>query len=89
MTTQTIEAALALDEDQRAELAYRLLQSLRPPDVPSAENDDFGAELDRRMDSYEAGETTARSWDESSRRILEALDDRNGLYEGGLFDDDR
>lgn len=78
MTTSEIYGtALALPEQSRAELAYQLLQSLKPPRVQSAEEPGFAAELDRRVDAYEAGETSASDWDEVSARLRRALE-KNG-----------
>lgn len=78
MTTSEIYGtALALPEHSRAELAYRLLQSLKPPRGLSAEEPGFAAELDRRVDAYEAGETSASDWDDVSARLRQALD-KNG-----------
>ena len=56
---QLYHAALSLTDSERADLAYQLLQSLRPADVLSEENPDYHHELERRMAAYEAGETTA------------------------------
>ena len=74
MTTSKIYGtALALPEESRAELAYQLLQSLKPPAVLSEEDPGFSAELDRRVDAYEAGETSASDWDDVSARLRQAL----------------
>ena len=78
MTTSEIyAAAAALPEQSRAELAYQLLQSFKPPHVLSAEDPSFAAELDRRVDAYEAGETSASGWDDVSARLRQALE-KNG-----------
>jgi putative addiction module component (TIGR02574 family) len=68
-------AATALPEQSRAELAYQLLQSLKPPTVLSDEEPGFSTELERRVDAYEAGETTASEWDDVSARLRQVLDE--------------
>jgi putative addiction module component (TIGR02574 family) len=45
--------------------------------VLSAEDPGFAMELDRRVDAYEAGETSASDWDDVSARLRQALD-KNG-----------
>ena len=75
MTTSEIyAAAAALPEQSRAELAYRLLQSLKPPAVLSDEGSGFSTELNRRDDAYEAGATSASDWDDVSARLRQTLD---------------
>jgi putative addiction module component (TIGR02574 family) len=72
---QIFGTALALPDESRAELAYRLLQSLRPSEVLSEEDPGFSAELERRVDAYEAGETSASDWGDVAARLRQALDD--------------
>jgi putative addiction module component (TIGR02574 family) len=74
--TQILSAALSLSDDERAGLAFRLLQSLKPAKVLSDEDPAFEGELDRRVDAYEAGETSASDWDEVSERVRDALKKR-------------
>ena len=69
-------AALALADDQRADLAYKLLRSLPPPPGSDVDSPEFPAELDRRMAAYEAGETTADDWDVVAARLKQSLHDR-------------
>lgn len=63
-----LDAALTLSETERAGLAYQLLRSLKPPavidDDPALE-----AELDRRVDAYESGESGADDWRKASERL--------------------
>jgi putative addiction module component (TIGR02574 family) len=73
-SVQLYEAALGLSEDQRAALAYQLLQSLPPSSGSSEQSDGFFEELDRRVDAYEQGNTSASDWHDVSERIREALD---------------
>ena len=74
VSTQIYDAALLLPEASRADLAYRLLQSLKPPKAWSEDAPGFEAELERRIQAYEAGETTADDWANVSRRLREALE---------------
>jgi len=74
--TQIHDAALALPDDERADLALRLLQSLKPPNVLSEDSPAFESELERRVQAYESGETSAADWDTVSARVRRALDDR-------------
>lgn len=75
--TSTLEslyqAALALPEDERAELADRLLDSL-PPDVPSQLHPAWRAELHRRAAQIDSGEVKPVPWQEVRRLAREALD---------------
>ena len=74
MTTSEIYgAAMALSEQSRAELAHQLLQSLKPTVVLSDEEPGFSAELERRVDAYESGETSASDWDDVAARLRQAL----------------
>ncbi len=74
--TQIHDAALALPDAERADLAFRLLQSLGPPTVMSEDSPAFESELERRVQAYDSGETTAADWDTVSVRLRQALDDR-------------
>jgi putative addiction module component (TIGR02574 family) len=67
-SSDILDAALGLSDQERAGLAYRLLQSLKPAGVP-AEDDAFDAELQRRVNDYEAGRTHASDWDEVAARL--------------------
>ena len=77
-TTQIFGTVLALPEESRAELAYQLLQSLKPPAALSDEEPGFSAELERRVEAYEAGETAASDWDDVSARLRQALLNKSG-----------
>jgi putative addiction module component (TIGR02574 family) len=75
--TATIrDVALALPEDDRADLAYRLLQSLQPPGHLSEGSVEFASALERRMAAYEAGARSAADWDTASGRLRQAWKDR-------------
>jgi putative addiction module component (TIGR02574 family) len=71
-----VDAALNLPDLERASLAYRLLQSLKPPKVLSDANSQFESELDRRVEDYEAGRTTASDWEEVASRLQAKLKKR-------------
>lgn len=66
------QAALALPEDQRAELADRLLDSLT--DVSSQLHPAWKIELQRRSAQMDAGEVTPIAWEEVRRLAWEAAD---------------
>lgn len=72
--TSIFDNALALGDDERAALAYRLLQSLKPPGVISEDESSFGDELRRRSAAYDAGQTTADDWETVSQRLRAALE---------------
>ena len=71
------DAALALPATERADLAYKLLRSLGPPPGSDADSPQFEAELERRMAAYDAGQTTASDWDDVSKRLEQALNERS------------
>lgn len=68
-----LDAALTLSDTERAGLAYRLLCSLRPPTVISDEQPAFEAELERRVDAYESGQSVAADWQDVSQRLRDRL----------------
>lgn len=72
--TKIYDNALALGDDERAALAYRLLQSLKPPGVITEDEPSFVDELQRRSAAYDAGQTTADDWEAVSQRLRAALD---------------
>lgn len=68
-----LDAALSLSDTQRAGLAYQLLCSLKPPTAISGDNPAFEAELERRVETYESGQSAASDWQDVSQRIRDAL----------------
>ena len=74
-----VDAALNLSDPERASLAYRLLQSLKPPKVLSDGDSQFESELDRRVDDFEAGRSSASDWDQAASRLQAKLKDRESL----------
>ena len=71
-TERILEDVLALPDDQRAELAVRLLQSLEREVDPDAE-EAWAIEIERRCAAVDAGETTLSEWHEVRRRIEKEL----------------
>ena len=74
--TRIYDAALSLADEERADLAYKLLQSLKPPSVLSADTPESEDKLERRIAAYEAGEASADDWDTASARLRQALQDK-------------
>ena len=68
-----VDAAMSLSDPERAKLAYRLLQSLRPPKVLGDGDTQFESELDRRVEDYEALRTTASDWGDVASRLQTKL----------------
>lgn len=75
-STLVHDAALAIPDLERADLAYKLLQSLTPPKMLSVGSSELETELERRVDAFEAGTTSAADWDTVSTRLRQALDDK-------------
>ena len=73
LASQLYEAAMALAEEERAELASRLLESL-PQDTPSERHPAWVDEIRRRLAQVDSGEVTPVSWEEVKRRAWEAVD---------------
>lgn len=61
--------ALALPERARAALAARLLASLRPSGVPSADDPGLRDEIHRRAERVRHGESGSLDWDEVVRDL--------------------
>ena len=71
-----LSAAMSLSEDDRALIARELLHSICPPGVLSEDNPSFNAEIDRRIEAYDRGETTASNWEEVDERMRQAIKER-------------
>jgi putative addiction module component (TIGR02574 family) len=80
-TDQLYQAALALPEDERAELAGRLLDSLAP-DTPSPPHPAWREELRRRLAQVDSGEVTPVPWGEVKGAAWEALDEGEAPSQG-------
>jgi putative addiction module component (TIGR02574 family) len=69
------QAALSLSVDDREELMCRLVASFGPPPgVLNEASPGFAAELDRRVDEYNAGESTAEEWSVVRSRLESLVD---------------
>jgi len=67
-----LQAALALPDDERDELATRLLETLGAPPGLSAAAPDFEAELNRRADALEGGRDPGVDWNDVRARMRAA-----------------
>ena len=74
LTSQVYEAAMALPEDERAELASRLLESLSGEGSPSRLHPAWAEELRRRLAQVDSGEVTPLPWAEVKRLAWKAID---------------
>jgi putative addiction module component (TIGR02574 family) len=70
---ELLEAALALPEAERAELAELLAASV--PSPPSSLHADWPAELRRRVAEIDSGQVRPVPWDEVRRQVQAQLDD--------------
>jgi putative addiction module component (TIGR02574 family) len=64
LPAELLQAVLALPDDERDELATRLLASLGVPPGLSADAPGFEAELRRRAEALESGRDPGVAWDE-------------------------
>lgn len=72
-TDDVTAAALALPEDDRLELADRLMESLEgPPDEDYEQA--WADEIARRLADVRSGKSVPIPWDEARKRIFEDLD---------------
>jgi putative addiction module component (TIGR02574 family) len=65
---EVVQKALALGEDERAEVASRLLDSLEQADA--AAEAAWVAELERRAADLESGAVEGVSWEELQARLM-------------------
>ncbi len=75
MTTpsQILDAAMALDDGQRAEVAHQLLLSLEPADFDGDADSAWAAEIRRRLLAIREGRVILRDWDEALTDIRHSL----------------
>jgi putative addiction module component (TIGR02574 family) len=66
--TEVLEAALALPEEQRAEVAEKLLASL-DGEVDADAESEWGIEIERRLARIEAGQAKSVSINDSLARL--------------------
>ena len=71
LATRVLQDALALSEQERAEIAARLIESLDAGSAEEAAEVEaaWAAEIERRCDALDAGTTGTSSWDELRRQI--------------------
>lgn len=72
---RVLDEALALDAEERADLAASLLDSLEEPEDPGAE-EAWAQEIERRIREVEAGVVKTIPWSEARKRILALRDER-------------
>jgi len=65
--------ALKLSDQERAELAHMLIDSLNPEKEFESE-DAWSKELKKRVDQYEQGESSAKPWNEIKKNAQALLD---------------
>jgi putative addiction module component (TIGR02574 family) len=70
-TREVTEAALALPEEDRGQLAEKLVQSLEGELDPSAESA-WASEIERRLAKIDAGQASALSMEEAIARMRRA-----------------
>ncbi len=70
--------ALTLPDNERADLAFQLLNSLPVPG-PNERDLQLDGELERRLAEFDSGSSTASSIDEVSERMRSALANRKSL----------
>ena len=75
MTTpsQILDAAMALDTAQRAEVAHKLLLSLEPTDFDEDADQAWAAELRHRLQAIREGRVQLRDWDEALAGIRQSI----------------
>src|SRR5438132_214387 len=69
---QVLDAAMALNRDQRAELAHKLLLSLEPDGIDEDADQAWAAEIRRRLLAIRDGQVALRDWDEALLRVRQA-----------------
>jgi putative addiction module component (TIGR02574 family) len=67
------DAALQLPDDDRANLAYQLLQSLKPAGILDEDDSQLDVLLEQRLERYESGESQAADWDDVAARLRKSL----------------
>lgn len=69
---QVFASALSLPQPERADLAFRLLQSLTPPGE-EVTSEEFGAELHERIEAHRRGELRSFSLEETREIVQQRL----------------
>jgi len=76
-STNLFNAALQLPDDDRASLAYQLLQSLTPAGILNEDDSELDAQLKQRLERYQSGQSQAADWSEVSARLRDSLGKKN------------
>ncbi len=72
--TELLKRALALSEDERAELAGSLLESLdSPPEDPEAVEAAWNEEIARRIEDLDSGKAKTVPWEDVRDQISSKL----------------
>ncbi|MFM9117448.1 MAG: addiction module protein [Planctomycetota bacterium] len=74
---ELFDVVFNLPEVERANLAYQLLQSLKPTNVLDEMDDQYEAELTQRVAAYDAGNSRASDWNEVAARLQKAIQERS------------
>jgi putative addiction module component (TIGR02574 family) len=72
-STFVFDAALNLSDDDRASLAYQLLQSLKPAGIRTECDPQLDEELERRLNAYESNQSGASDWQDVVPRLRQIL----------------
>lgn len=80
LADRILKDALTLPERQRVQIAWELLESVKPPlDLLEEDSPEFVAEIHRRADAVLRGESKSVSWEEEKRIVEEHLRSRRVL----------
>ncbi len=71
---QIFDAAFSLPDNTRADLAFQLLQTLKGSEGLSEDDPELADELERRVQAYEAGQTTADDWEVVAGRLQQEFE---------------
>ena len=74
--TSVFDAALHLSDNDRANLAFQLLQTLKPAAIFDEGDEGLEVELQRRLRAFESGHSTAADWDAVSLRMRDAIEEK-------------
>jgi hypothetical protein len=72
--SEVLDAALALNAEERAEVVHNLLLSLEPVESDSDVDEAWAHEIQRRRQAIREGTTTLRDWGDALDSIRKSLD---------------
>ena len=72
--SEVLDAALALNAEERAEVVHNLLLSLEPVESDGDVDEAWANEIQRRRQAIREGKTTLREWDDALGSIRQSLD---------------